>query len=127
MGCSKSEEYQRSQLDIVSDRVTAETGRKVCEKYHMRMTGIGGGAPGGKLWNLEAWFTRDGKKLNLEESRKLVVSIVEDYLEAINKNEELRPFLRDYPFTAKNLGIMVINQDENGDEVYDPYIGGMMR
>ena len=44
------------------------------------------------------------------------------YLEAANHDEVLRPHLRDYPFTPKNLELTIYNQKEDGRDIYYPYI-----
>ena len=45
--------------------------------------------------------------VDVNAARHLLVDSVEEYLSAINANEELRPYLHDYPFTAKNIKISI--------------------
>ncbi len=53
--------------------------------------------------------------LNLEEARKLYVEMTETYLDYINEDEAIRPFLHNYPFTIKNLKIMITFFDHSGN------------
>lgn len=52
--------------------------------------------------------------LNLEEARKLYVEIAEKYLAYINDNEDIRPYLHDYPFTIKNLELAIAFRGRSG-------------
>ena len=47
---------------------------------------------------------------------------MKEYLEAVNQDEILRPHLRDYPFTMKNVNIKIFNFDEQGNCVYYPSV-----
>jgi len=47
------------------------------------------------------------KDVDLSKARELLVYIIENYLSAINSNIEVRPYLHNYPFTAKNIEIRI--------------------
>ena len=59
--------------------------------------------------------------LTEDEARKLIISAVDDYLESVNHDEVLRPHLRDYPFTPKNLELTIYNYEEDGKDIYYPF------
>ena len=46
-------------------------------------------------------------EIDLKEARKLLVYVINEYLSEINSNVEVRPFLHEYPFTAKNVEIRI--------------------
>ena len=96
-------------------------GKILGKKYHMEQSGNGLGGMD-KVWLMTIAFDRYGTPINEQEARSLVVHCVEDLLEAINNDEQLRPYLRDYPFTAKNLRLSIINFDKNQDVHYFPNI-----
>jgi len=54
------------------------------------------------------------RQLNLDEARFLEISLIEDFLNRINSNEEIRPFLREYPFTSKRVNISIACIDSQG-------------
>lgn len=54
--------------------------------------------------------------MNLEEARRLYVEVVEDFLNRINNNKEIRSYLHDYPFTIKNLDLMIHFSEDTNDE-----------
>ena len=60
--------------------------------------------------------------LTEQEARKLIINCVDDFLEAVNNDEQLRPFLRDFPFTAKNLDLTILNFDKNQELHSFPFI-----
>lgn len=46
-------------------------------------------------------------EVDLKTARKLLIDTTREYLLAINNNEEVRPYLHQYPFTAKNIEIRI--------------------
>lgn len=49
------------------------------------------------------FFFESQKNVNLEEARILFVNILERFLHKINKDEEIRNFLHEYPISEKNI------------------------
>jgi hypothetical protein len=47
-----------------------------------------------------------------------VIKINEDLLRRYNENEEIRPYLKNYPFTAMNLEIGILLTDEKGNLLF---------
>jgi hypothetical protein len=45
--------------------------------------------------------------LSLEEARELLLYASNVFLKNINENKEIRPYLYNYPFTAKNIEILI--------------------
>lgn len=54
--------------------------------------------------SLHYWFF---KPLDLSAVRILYIGCVEDLISRINQNKEIRPYLRDFPVTSKNIHIMI--------------------
>ncbi len=90
-----------------------KTGKKIGKKYGMSLSGNGGGAKADGIWLMSISFRRYGSPINEKEARSLLIHCVEDFLEAVNNDEQLRPFLKDYPFKAKNLELTIINFDKD--------------
>ena len=51
-------------------------------------------------------------KLSVNEARNLYVEVVEGYLERYNRDEQIRPYLHNYPFNSRNIGLMITFEDE---------------
>ena len=57
------------------------------------------------------------KVIDIDEARRLLVYCAEEYLTAINGDEKVRPYLHNYPFTAKNIEIDIYFYKPNGSDV----------
>jgi len=57
------------------------------------------------------------QEVDLKEARELIIYAVKEYLTAINDNQEVRPYLHDYPFTAKNVGIDIFFYNSDGSDL----------
>jgi len=91
-------------------------GKRLGKKYNMIQC-CNGLAGMDKVERIAISFNRYGIPLTEEEARILIIDCVEDFLKAINKDEKLKVFLRDYPFTAKNIDMAIYNfdKDNKGD------------
>ena len=56
------------------------------------------------------------------ELRVLLIEAAEEFLTAINSNAKLPPFLKKFPFTAKEIDIGIRVVDRKGQLVFDPDI-----
>ena len=54
------------------------------------------------------------RPLAIEAFRSLLLYAVEEYLAAINGNEEVRPYLHNYPFTPNNVEITIFLRNRDG-------------
>ena len=96
-------------------------GKKIEKKYHMTQVGIGGGIDKGiNLMSLA--FNRKGEPLTQPEARKLIVAHVNDYLLAVNADEELRPYLANYPFKPENIDFTIYTNNLEGKDIFHPFI-----
>ena len=96
---------------------------KVLEKkYQMRLSGIGGGVKDKKIWLMTLSFTRDDSLLSENEARKLLIACINEYLDAVNRDEYIRPYLKDFPTTSRNLDFSIHHHQKNGFVAHYPYI-----
>ncbi|HNA62248.1 MAG TPA: hypothetical protein PKW79_04150 [Rhabdochlamydiaceae bacterium] len=93
-------QYEKD-VDVVTDRVAKEIHRTT----GLKLMGTGGGLID-QINRLGMSFARYGD-LSMEEARELLVYCIEEYLEAINANEKIRPHLCCYPFTPNNVEIII--------------------
>ena len=47
------------------------------------------------------------QEVDLQTARELIVYALKEYLSDINTNKEVKPYLQNYPFTAKNVEIRI--------------------
>lgn len=53
------------------------------------------------------------QKIDIQEGRKLLLRCVDTFLESVNIDEPIRPYLADYPFAPENLQIRIFVHDQN--------------
>lgn len=97
-------------------------GSQIAKKYQMRFCGIGRGIDEEGVWLIKPCFQRRGSPLAVDSARELIINCLNDYLFAINNNEELKSYLKIYPFTPKNIDMTILNSDFNGEDIHHPYI-----
>ena len=112
---SKARDYEDMAIEI-----RAQVGKNLSKKHKMKLIGLSAGLMGSVYilgFSFEIFHP-----LDRNEARRLIVDCVEELLTAVNNNKEIRPFLKNYPFTTKNVHILIFSSDAKGREVIDPYI-----
>lgn len=106
--------------EIIANEITANVAKKLTKKHQMDLIGEGGGMMG-SIYMIGLSF-QIRHPLERAEARERVVDCVEELLAAFNSNLEVRPFLKNYPFTTENVQVAIFSVTKEGREVYDPYI-----
>jgi hypothetical protein len=119
------EPNQPSRKDVIKGEVVEKATTYLGEKYGFVLCGAGGGTNDEGIWLIATSFFYQHDPIVKQEARKLVVDCVDEFLNIINASEELRPYLRDVPFTPKNVAIRIFLYDVDGKEIYEPFIGGV--
>ena len=102
-------------------RILGTSAEIIGKKFNLQPCGAGLAMPGGNLKEFTLCF--DAKKyLNKEELRILLIGCVREMLQQVNISEKIRPAMTVYPFTEKNICIIIYNFDPNKNEIYDPGI-----
>lgn len=73
------------------------------KKYKIKCIGVRGSFPK-KIESIGVLF-QVNELLSVDESRLLVVNLVKDFQEVINKSQKIRPLLIDIPFPADRVSI----------------------
>ena len=111
------------QEDDISNHIIKVVSKRLNEKYGFKLASIGGGADQEGVWNLDGGYSLNGAKiLDIKVARELILNCMQEFLYEANNNEEFRPFMKVYPFTPKNITIVIFNHDEEGRRVHFPYI-----
>jgi hypothetical protein len=113
---SKTRDYE----DIANE-IRAQIGKKLAEKHMMAVVGISGGMM--KSVNLVGISFQTYRAIDRDEIRYILIDCVEELLKAINESEEIRPYLKNFPFTMNNIRIEIFVSDSTGRWLYDPHIG----
>jgi len=62
------------------------------------------------------------QEVNLEEARRLYINSTQKLLKMINSNEQIRPYLHNYPFNENNIDFTITFHDHYDDRVPPPNI-----
>lgn len=91
------------------------------KKYQLTLDGRGGGSKEGKI-SMEFLNFELNKKLTKDESRRLLVDVVNLALKHINSDPNLTEHLYNPPFTYKNLEITIFFNNPDHSEIFHPEI-----
>lgn len=104
----------------ITHEVIKEAVDKLEKKHHLQLVGVGEGLMD-RVNHLSLEF-EFYEPLDRQTARKLLVECVNEFLEIINRNEEIRPYLKVYPFTPAEAEIVIFSVSENQEPFWDPYI-----
>lgn len=120
-GKGQSNQYVSPRYVILAEEIRYEVAMSLSKKFQMVPVG-----EGGSLYNcvrgLFLAFNIRGP-LSKDQLRKILVNSVEEFVVAVNSNEEIRPYLKVYPFTSEEIEVSLVVVDKRGEEIYDPDIG----
>jgi hypothetical protein len=117
----KSPNNQLSKGEQLANSILAKTAKIIKSKFDVKPSGEGAAMPGGPVQELSLCFNTK-YPYNKEQLRELLIKSANELLNQVNANEEIQKFLRERPFTIKNIQIIIYNHDKEGREVYEPGI-----
>ncbi len=117
----KQQEYQPSKGEQLVNSILGKTAKIIKEKYNLKPCGSGAAMPGGPIQEVTLCF--DTKlSFTKNELRELLIKSAKELLNQVNEDNEIHQFLKDHPFTIRNVEIIIYNHDKNGRGVFDPAI-----
>lgn len=105
-----SEDYEK-----LANAITTKTAKKIHDEKGLILVGTGGEMMDDIKMMMMGFDSF--KIVDIETARKLLAYCVEEYLSAINTSKEIRPYLHDYPFTSKNVEIVIYFRNPDGSTV----------
>lgn len=112
-GCSSfslSPDYEK-----IADKITEKTAKKLKEQKGLFLAGTGG-----RMMDdiqMMAMSFDYYQEVDVKTGRELIVHVINEYLSAINTNKEIKPYLHEYPFTAKNVEIRIFIYNPDRSEL----------
>ena len=103
-GCSSFRD-QMPDYEKIADKITNRTAEKLKKEKKLTLIGIGG-----RMMDdiqMMAMSFNYYQEVNLEQARELLIYVINEYLSDINNNQDVRPYLHEYPFTSKNVEIRI--------------------
>lgn len=104
------------------NKLLGQVAKDFKKRYKMQPIGTNIAMPRGSVKLLGLHF-EIRHPLTKEEIRQILIKRGEEFLMIINSNEEIRPYIKRYPFEIEDINIAIFITDENRREIYDPGIG----
>lgn len=79
--------------------------QEVEKEYNVHCCAVGGSMPY-DIMEIDVWF-QTMQPASVELARELIVNINKKFYRIINSDENIRPFLREYPFPIERLDILI--------------------
>lgn len=114
-------QYVPADYVVMANKITKQVADKISANYNLESIGVTSGLA--DCVNVLGLSFQIKGPVTKEFLRKILVDCVEEFLTLINGNERLRPFLKNYPFTANEIEIAIFVVDERGESIYHPEIG----
>jgi hypothetical protein len=99
----------------LADQITLKTAKQLQQEDNLALVGTGGQMMHDIQMMAMSFYLYH--EVDLNEARALLIHAVNQYLLAINSDEKIRPYLHEYPFTAKNLEVRIWAFNADGSEV----------
>ncbi len=97
--------YMIAKKETLTNRIMMKVARQITTEKELYLIGTGAQMMN-EIQMLALSF--DGfRDVSLDEARELIVYAVETFVNEVNANEKTRPYLANYPFTAKNIEIRI--------------------
>lgn len=110
-----TEDSQTTNYVEIADRITVKVAHEIESEAGLRLCGTGGGMM--DHIRMMAMSFNCHRETTLEQGRELLIYCVNEYLTAINSNEQVRPYLVHYPFTPKDIEIRIFLSNSDQTEV----------
>lgn len=104
--------------DYLVGEVLDRAIKKIQSKYDIFPIGTG---MRGKFEEISLEF-RIMRSIDRDAAREMLFECIEILANEINSEEKLKPYLKPYPFTYQNTGIVIYISDKNYDLFYHPNI-----
>ncbi len=118
---NNQQEYHPSKGEQLVNITLASTAKIIKDKYNVYPCGSGAAMPGGPVQEVTLCFETKCPYTK-EQLRELLIISSQELLKQVNENIEIQKFLKEKPFTIKNVGIIIYNHSKDGRGLIDPEI-----
>ena len=114
-GCGSFFHSRPSEKEKIATEIQSKTAKKL--KNEMGLIPFGfGGAMMYQIKELGLTFQYN-HPVDLQQARSMLVNAVNVFLNEINSNEKVRPYLIQFPFDSKNVEIMILLRNPDRSKV----------
>ena len=95
----------------IAHNIRAEVAKKIEEETGLSLMGTGGGMM--RQIQMMALSFQCHDQLTIDQARELLIYCSEKFLSEVNSNEQVKPYLQNYPFRAKNIEIRIFIRESD--------------
>ena len=99
-----------------ANKVAKSFRHSVKERYHLIPMSYGGSFMG-NISEISQTFRAMDKNYSIEQARELVINCSEDFLDRINQDEKIKPYLAQYPFPNNRIRMQISFYNKNRERV----------
>lgn len=116
LGCSNNHFNKKYEELRGQERIAREIRKKVALQMEREMGLRPIGTGGQMMYEIEKLMLafRYDKEIGIEEGRELLLACVDTFISAVNEDERIHPYLKNYLFEPKNVEIWIFIQDPRG-------------
>lgn len=111
--------HEPDHADLAFDAM-GSYAREVRKKYGFELCSIGGSM----MEEIEIFhmsFTRKDKG-TIDKARQLIVKMTQEFIDKINADETIRPYLHDFPVTSENVNISLCFEATKKEPPGNPFV-----
>lgn len=106
-----------------ANKITNAFRHSVKEKYHLVPTSYGGSFMG-NISVISQMYSVYDKKYDVDEARALLVNCTQEYLNQINQDEKIKPYLSHVPFSENGLEFSIYFHKARFEYVDSEFVAG---
>ncbi|MBS0653328.1 MAG: hypothetical protein JSR39_07355 [Verrucomicrobia bacterium] len=105
------------------DKITSKSIKTIKKSNEMKLIGSGGSMMHNvETVSLHFYYYHPA---SIDEARNLILEITNNLISAFNSNQEIRPYLANFPFEAKNFDISIAFMKKNNELQNPPSISSV--
>lgn len=114
-------QYSISEKENLVNLILHDAAIVIKKKYNLKPSGSGVAMPDGIIEELTLEFDTDAG-FSKENLRELLINSAHDFIQQVKQEKTIEKFLKDPPFSIKNIQIIIYNHDKNGFSLCSPEI-----
>ena len=107
---------------LYGNKLAANLDKRLREKGYVA-AGSGGSYIGGTIRKvIRNYYTQKEQFRSIEEARRAIIPLVEEFLATFNTDTHVRPSLHHFPFGIRDIDLSIVCVDTKGKFLREPYI-----
>lgn len=125
-GCTENPNAKAFKQEELTNLVTRKAATRIHKELGLVPFGTGGKAR--DQVEMLALAFQLHRKVDIEEGRKLLIASINIFLDEVNKEERIRPYLANVPFEPKNIEVEIfVDTFEKDDLKFVVFYSGALR